>query len=85
MSAQTTSMLKDYFVLGNETIEVRYIPGEEIFASDAFTTLEKERPVILSYFQMLEPLPQTRMILVTKRSEFDRLVRDWLKVDIEIP
>ncbi len=25
------------------------------------------------------------MILVTKRSEFGRLVRDWLKVDIEIP
>jgi hypothetical protein len=50
-------MLKDDLVLGNETIEVRYIPGEEISASDAFTTLEKERPVILSYFQMLEPFP----------------------------
>jgi len=49
MSAQTTSLLKDYLVLGNETTEIRYSPGEEKFASAAFTTLEKARPVVLSY------------------------------------
>ncbi len=85
MSAQTTSLLKDYLVLGNETSEVRYIPGEQTFASEAFTALEKARPLVLSYFQMMEPFPQTRVVLVTERSEFDRLVRDWLKVEIEIP
>jgi len=49
MNAQTTSLLKDYRVLGNETSEVRYIPGGQTFASEAFTMLEKARPVVLSY------------------------------------
>jgi hypothetical protein len=47
--------------------------------------LDGALPTITSYFGIAQPFPTVRVILVTSRAEFDRLVRDLLRVEIEVP
>lgn len=71
-------MLREYIPLGNEKVEIRYTEGERQFAAEAFEILDKALPDLTSYFNIAEPFPQVRVILVPNRDEFDRLVRDLL-------
>jgi hypothetical protein len=78
-------MLNSYLALGDAKIEVRYADGEQSFAAEAFAVLDQALPGIMAYFDLADPFPQVRVILVTHRAEFDRLVRDLLRVEIEVP
>jgi hypothetical protein len=78
-------MLKNYLTLGDAKIEIRYVEGERRFAAQAFDVLDAALPTITSYFAIAQPFPRVRVILVASRAEFDRLVRDLLRVKIEVP
>ncbi len=78
-------MLDDYLTLENLQLEIRFQEGEHRFALEAFDTLKKALPSISHYFLLSRPFPKVRAVLVTNRNEFDRLVRDLLHVEIEVP
>jgi len=78
-------MLDNYLRLSNPQIEIRFIDGEGQYAREAFDALEKATPSILEYFKINVPFPKVLVVLVNHRDEFDRLVRDLLQVEIEVP
>lgn len=78
-------MLNDYLVLGDKSIEIRHVEGEHIFAQEAFAVLSKQLPSIIAYFGLSEAFPKVKVVLVPNRNEYDRLVRDLLGVEIEVP
>ncbi len=79
-------MLDNYLVLGEGNIEVRYIEGDKPSAEETFIA-SKEALVFLSgYFCPKKPFPPTiRAILVPNRREYDHLVINLLRVEIETP
>ena len=79
------NILQNYRTFGNEQIEIRFIAGEECFAQKAFATLSDALPAITNYFRISGSFPKVRVVIVIHRSEFDRLVRDFLQVEIELP
>lgn len=78
-------MLEGYQTLKNAQFELRFVEGERPLAQDALKVLSESLTIITGYFGLLEPFPQVRVVLVANRSEFDRLVRDLLHVEIEVP
>lgn len=78
-------MLNDYLALGDTKIEIRHVEGEHSFAQEAFALLSKKIPSITSYFRVSGAFPKVRVVLVPNRNEFDRLVRDLLRIEIEAP
>ncbi len=78
-------MLDNYLTLENAQFEIRYVEGEHRFAQEALGILSTALPSITSYFLLSNPFPKVRAVLVTHRNEFDRLVRDLLRVEIEVP
>ncbi|MBN1536293.1 MAG: collagenase [Anaerolineales bacterium] len=78
-------MLENYLELSNAHLEIRYVKSEQRYAQDAFETLNKAIPAITRYFQISQSRPKARVVFVPHRNEFDRLVRDLLRVEIEFP
>jgi len=78
-------MLDNYRVLENKRIEIRYLDGDYEFAQEALLALDGAFDRVTQYFSFSGLFPTVRVILVTNRYEFDRLVRDLLKVEIEVP
>jgi hypothetical protein len=78
-------MLGDYLTLENARFEIRFVEGERPFAEETLGTLSEALPSLTRTFLLAEPLPKVRAVLVTHRAEFDRLVRDLLRVQIEVP
>jgi len=78
-------MLGDYLTLENARFEIRYVEGEYPFAVDVLGSLSEALPPLTRYFLLVEPFPKVRVVLVNHRAEFDRLVRDLLRVEIEVP
>jgi len=79
------NILQNYRTFGNEQIEIRFRAGEECFAQKAFATLSDALPAITNYFRISGSFPKVCVVIVIHRSEFDRLVRDFLQVEIELP
>lgn len=65
-------------------VSVRCIPEDLEYAKIALTSLERGFPRILNSLGADEPFP-VLAVLVPDRGEFDRLVRDFLQVEIEVP
>ncbi len=78
-------MLDNYLRLGNEKAEIRYVEGEQQLAGETFDALAEALSAITCYFELSKPFPKVRAVLVPSRNEFDRLVRDLLRVEIEVP
>lgn len=78
-------MLDNYLSLENAQIEIKYVEGERQFAQESLDVLSEALFSISRYFCLSHPFPKVRIVLVANRNEFDRLVRDLLRVEIEIP
>ena len=78
-------MLDHYLKLGDARIEIRYAEGEREFAELAVESLNDKLSSLMNYFQIPGAFPTITAVLVPDRGEFDRLVRDLLQVEIEIP
>jgi len=78
-------MLDNYLTLGDVQFEIRYVEGEYRFAQETFAVLGRAFPSIASYFLVSDPFPKVTVVLVPDRNEFDRLVRELLGVQIEVP
>jgi hypothetical protein len=78
-------MLDDYLTLGDQKLEIRYVEGDRGFAEETFAVLSKALPYLTRYFLFSESFPKVRTVLVQNRKEYDRLVHDLLRVEIEVP
>jgi len=78
-------MLDNYLTLENAQFEIRHIEGERQFAQETIRVLSDGLIQITRYFRLSKPFSKVRVVLVTSRDEFDRLVRDLLCVEIEVP
>jgi len=78
-------MLDNYLILGNEEVEIRYVEGDLGFAHDAVAVLSRALLSVTRYFEISNPFPKVRAVIVPNRNEFDRLVRDLLRIEIEVP
>ena len=78
-------MLDDYLTLENAQFEIRYLEGDHRFAQEAFGILSQELPSLTDYFLLQKLLPKVRVALVINRNEYDRLVRELLRVEVEGP
>lgn len=78
-------MLDNYQTLGTPQFEIRYAEEDIRYAQDTLAVLCKALPAVTYYFQVSESFPKVKAVLVPNRNEFDRLVRDLLRVEIEVP
>ena len=78
-------MLDAYVRIADDRVEVRYAAGKGTHATLAYEAIAEALPAVLSYFAVEASFPHVRAVLVPDRAEFDRLVRDLLKVEIEQP
>jgi hypothetical protein len=78
-------MLDGYLTLGDRKFEIRYVEADCGFADAASAALSKALPFVADYFRLSEPLPKLRVVLVPNRNEYDRIVCDLLRVQIEVP
>jgi len=78
-------MLANYLQFGDDHVEVRYIKSHRRFAKLTFNALKKALQELSEYFRLTEPFPHVRAILAPDRAEFDRLVINLLRVNIETP
>ncbi|TFH09281.1 MAG: hypothetical protein E4H08_06065 [Candidatus Atribacteria bacterium] len=58
---------------------------ERGFAKLACAVLDAKLSTLCSYFHVRNVFPKVKVVLVPDRKEFDRLVRDLLRMEIEIP
>lgn len=77
-------VLDRYRSLETQGISVLHSSGDGVYASIVLDSLEKGIPRVLSGFGMTH-FPRVRAVVAPGRDEFDRLVRDLLQVEIEIP
>jgi hypothetical protein len=78
-------MLENYLKLGDSLFEIRYVEDDLRYAQKTFAILSKALSSVTDYFLVSEPFPKVRVVLVPDRNEFDRLVVNFLRVEIEIP
>lgn len=79
------NLLSNYLTLGNPQYEIFFTQGEDNYAQLTFDALGEALPRITATFEVNTPFPKIRAVLVSERSEFDRLVLGWLGVPIETP
>jgi len=77
-------MLSSYQILKSDHFEI-YHPNEVEIAQNAFHALEIALVFCRQYFSIKYNFSKIRVVLVNHRDEFDRLVRELLKVEIEVP
>ncbi|MBC7220437.1 hypothetical protein H5T55_03010 [Candidatus Bipolaricaulota bacterium] len=81
-------MLAGYSRIGDPQVEVRHAPGERGYAEDTLSAIREALPSVLSYFSYFgveQGFPRIGAVLAPCRAEFDRLVHDLLRVNIERP
>ena len=76
-------MLEQYQLFENDYLKI-YHSNEGYIARNALLALNRALEFCKQYFS-LESFPKIRVVFVCNRDEFDRLVRDLLKVEIEVP
>lgn len=77
-------MLKNYQTLTSCHFEIYHLEEDDL-AKKTSTTLENALIFCKQYFSLDDQFPKIRVVFVPNRDEFDRLVRDLLRVEIEIP
>ncbi len=78
-------MLDDYLLFNEDYIEVRYITKDKVFVEETHNSLDEAVKSLYGYFKLEEKFLSIRAVIVPDRNEFDRLVKELLKVDIETP
>lgn len=78
-------MLYDYMRVSDNDRQVWYKLGDRSFAEETLATLRKASAILFEYFELDQPFPLVTAILAPDRGEFDRLVADWLRIEIERP
>jgi hypothetical protein len=77
-------MLSSYQILKSDHFEI-YHSEEDDLAHNASNNLENALVFCKQYFSLKDQFPKIRVVFVNNRDEFDRLVRDLLMVEIEVP
>lgn len=78
-------MLESYSWFNDENIKVGFTEKDRKFVKETFVALKEAIKLFSEYFLLEKRFPPVRAILVPNRKEYEHLVRELLKVDIEIP
>lgn len=78
-------MLNDYLWFSKDYIKVGYIGKDQTFVEETHNSLGEAFISLYEYFKPKEKFPSIRAVIVPDRNEFDRIVKELLKVDIETP
>lgn len=78
-------MLEGYLWFSSENIKVGFTEKDRKFVEETSVALKKAIRFLSNYFHLKKNSPSIRTILVPNRGEYDRLVRELLRVDIENP
>jgi hypothetical protein len=78
-------MLKNYLWFNDEKIKVGFTEKDRKFAKETSVALKKAIKLLSEYFLLKKSFSPVRAVLVPNRKEYDRLVKELLKVDIEQP
>ncbi len=78
-------MLENYHSVNTGYSDILFQSTDAQYTSQTATAIEKGWHIVTDYFQIAGSFPKVRAILVPNRNEFDRLVKDLLKVSIEYP
>jgi hypothetical protein len=74
-----------YHTIRHEHLLIDYTPADSQFVQETANALGEALETLCDYFGLTTPFPGVRVILTPDRPEFDRCVRDILKVEIEVP
>ena len=77
--------VRPYCTLRHADLSIEYVSVEEAFVQDTCEALREALAQLRGFFGLKEMFPPVRVILTPDRPEFDRCVRDILKVKIEVP
>lgn len=78
-------MLESYSWFNDENIKVGFTEKDRKFVNETSVALREAIKFFSEYFPLQKSFPQIRAILVPDRKEYDHLVKELLKVDIERP
>lgn len=79
------NVLDNYVNIAIGNLEVYYIPSEGNIANLTLEGLSAALPVVCDFFGLNEFQKVTTAVIAPNRDEFDRLVKDYLEVEIEQP
>ena len=80
-----SGMLEGYLWFNDENIKVVFTEKDKKFVEKTSIGLKKAIKFLSEYFLLEKSFPPIRAILVPNREEYDRLVKDLLRIDIEKP
>jgi len=80
-----TSLLSGYTHKKDAQVAIWYVDTDRQFALEADETIETGLSEYRWLFHLPDAFDSIQVVIVPSRSEFDRLVRDLLHVDIEYP
>jgi hypothetical protein len=78
-------MIESYLWFNEENIKVGFIEKDRKFVKETTVALKEAIKLFSEYFLLEKSFPPIRAILVPNRKEYDHLVKELLKVDIERP
>ena len=78
-------MLNNYLWFGTGNTKIGFTEKDRKFVRETSAGLEEAIECLSEYFHLEKSFSPIRAILVPDRKEFDRLVKELLKVDIEEP
>jgi hypothetical protein len=76
---------KEDLSLKQDNIIIEYTPQDREFVEETFDNLSEAVWFLTDYFELDDTFPTIRTILTPNRGEFDRCVKEILKIDIEVP
>jgi len=74
-----------YITAEEGDIRVQYTEGDRAFVQPTLDHLSSAVAYLTDYFELPAPFPAIRAVLVPDRAEFDRCVKEILRIDIEVP
>jgi len=78
-------MATEYLSLKQDNIIIEYMTQDRRFVEKTFNHLSEAVCFFTGYFELEDTFPTIRAILTPNRGEFDRCVKEILKIDIEVP
>jgi len=78
-------MIESYLWFNEENIKVGFTEKDRKFVKETSIALKEAIKFFSEYFLLKKSFPVVTAILAPNRKEYDRLVKEFLKVDIETP
>lgn len=78
-------MLENYLWFNDENIKIGFTEKDKEFVKETSVALKEAIKLFSEYFVLEKSFPPIRAVLAPNRKAYDYLIKELLKVDIEIP